>query len=474
MSKKRIVLIGYPAVYFLPFGRSMETHGFDVYWVCGLTSGGRYLERNGVAPDHVLDVNAGFRGADGISREERNRLSELESPAGPMINDLILMDRILRRKPAGYAHGYLAHLHSVIEPFLQRNRIELATSWRDTALQLLGMLICRKLEIPWIVPTRIRIPQEMYGFCSAHYTQSFIPLREVTSVDREWAEGFLRDFRARKHRPALKIAARTYWDVLCLLPTHMSAFWFELKRAPADYRNDCARYSVSRLIWMYLRRRINLALYKLLPPYAPIGRGPYCLYALHTQPESSIDVASSFFSDQIGLIRMIARSLPATSELYVKVHPTDVDGQPPAFYREIGQIPGVRILHYAHESRALVDGCQVVFALTGTIAYEAALLGKPVIVFARNFFNDLPNVRYCGTPEALPAVVRAAMQDVARDSEPEIVEVLARLKAWSFPGEVSRLHEKSSPLLRDSDLATLAEAYHTLHTRLRPVPRNEG
>ena len=466
MNSKRIVLIGYPAVYFLPFAKRLEADGFTAYWICGLTSDARYLQSHGFGADRVLDVNAGFCAFNRNSLEDRMKLAEIEPVDGPLINDLIIMDRILRKKPAEFAYRYLAHLQTVMEPFLASNRIELATSWRDTALQLLGMLICRKQGVPWVVPTRIRIPQEMYGFCSKHHTQSFIPLRDVTAADRKWADSFLREFRERKHRPAGKIATRSYRDVIRMIPVHVKAFWFECKRAPADRGNDFARYSIMSLLCMYIRRRVNLMLYKLLPPYAAIGEGPYCLYALHTQPESSIDVAGSFFSDQVGLIRLIARSLPANYQLYVKVHPTDVDGQTLAFYRKISEIPGVRLLDFAHDSHALVDGCKVIFALTGTIAYEAALLRKPVIVFAHNFFTNFPDIHYCGTPQMLSAVVQTAMKADKQDRDAEIIETLAVLRSKCFQGEVSRVHEKANPLLNELDLTTVCKAYHTLHERL--------
>lgn len=468
MISKRIVLIGYPAVYFLPFAKRLEADGFTVYWICGLTSDARYLHTHGFGTDRVLDVNAGFHASSRSNLEQRTKLAEIESAEGPLINDLIMMDRILSKKTGEFAYGYLAHLQTVIEPFLSKNRIELATSWRDTALQLLGMLICRKQGVPWVVPTRIRIPQEMYGFCSMHHTQSFIRLRDVTAADREWAASFLKEFRERKHQPALKKAARGYLDVIHMVPAHIKAFWFECKRAPADRGNDYARYSILRLLGMYIRRRVNLLFYKLLPPYAAIGQGPYCLYALHTQPESSIDVAGSFFSNQVALIRLIARSLPANYELYVKVHPTDVDGQTLAFYRRISKIPGVRLLDFAHDSRALVAGSKVIFALTGTIAYEAALLRKPVIVFAHNFFNDLPDVHYCGTPELLPSVIQSVMKGAKEGGEVDIVETLAGLRSMCFNGEVSRTYGSSSSSLKETDLVTVCKAYHIVFNLLKP------
>jgi len=95
---------------------------------------------------------------------------------------------------------------------------------------------------------------------------------------------------------------------------------------------DMAVYRRSRRSVLYLRRRFNMNVFKGFPPHSSVGEGPFCLYASHTQPESSIDVAGSYFADQIALINFISRSLPVSHELYVKIHPTDVDGKSFLFY----------------------------------------------------------------------------------------------------------------------------------------------
>ncbi len=465
MSEKRLVLIGYPAVYFVAFGRYLAECGFDVYWICGLASDARHLVRNGVHPSRVLDVNVGFRGNGEPSSEERSRLSEIETLDGPMINDLIMMDRILRKKSSQFAYRYLSHLQRAITHFLRCNRIVLATSWRDTALQLLGMMICRQVGIPWVVPTRIRIPQELYGFCTGHFTDTLLQLRETTDADIVWAEEFLAKFESRAVRPALKKATRTFADILFLLPSHARAFGYEFRRSFIDAGNDYARYTVPSLIGMYIRRRCRLARYKLSrPAVSEPPQAPFCLYALHTQPESSIDVQASFYSDQVAVVRLIARSLPVSYVLAVKVHPTDVDGKPIRYYRELSEIPGVVLLDYSVDSRLLIERAAVVFALTGTIAYEAALLRKPVIVFTRNFFNLLPTVHLSKEPMELPALVRRVISDVPsdRDNRKKIIRILAAWRASTYDGEVSRTYGASNERLRPSDLEQLRRAYSTL------------
>lgn len=467
MTVRRIALIGYPAEYFLPFATSLEQTGFEVFWVCALKADAKYLLRNGVSASRILDVNHKFQPGSRSLAECREGLAGFENDVDPRVNDIILMDRLICKKDWHFSIEYLHHVATVIASFLGSNGITLISSWRDTAIQLMAMLVARRLGIPFVIPTRIRIPQEVYGFCTAHHTESFLSLREPTVDDVAWAENFLGAFETRAILPGIKKSARSFFDVLRLIPSHLGAFFYELRRSFSDIGNDYTRYTLARLVARYIRRRVNLLLYKVVNPCEqdfPSDQ-KFCIYALHTQPESSIDVQGAYFSDQIELIRHIARSLPSSHMLYVKVHPTDVDGKSLSFYRRIKAIPSVVLADYSVDTRSLLNHASIVFSLTGTIAYEAGLIQKPVIVFAKNFFNNLPTVHLCDSPTTLPALVSKLLSgnDMPSDRRAQIISFLAKLRASCFDGEVSRSWIASSEGLSATDMCHLQVAYDKLH-----------
>jgi hypothetical protein len=471
MTNVRIALARFTPHYFLDFSRALERVGFEVFWINALRSDTDYLRKNELTKDRILDTSDFDPHAYDIA-ECRYRLRNIETTDGPMINDIILMDRILRNKDHEFSIKYLGHLEKVVSAFLVQNQITIVNSGRDTALQLITMLICRRLGIPWIVPTRARIPQEMFGFCQRHDTEKLIQIHELTPEDRLWAENFLSDFEKKSLRPALKTSARSFADVIRLLPIHVKVFFQELSRATVDMGNDYARYTILTLIRKYIRRRINMFRYKLLPPYSQVGDQMFCFYAMHTQPESSIDVVGSYFSDQVGLINWIARSLPASHELYVKVHPTDMDGKGPDYYRRITQIPGVRLISHSIDARELLRRCSLVFTLSGTIGYEAGLMGKPVITFARNFFNTLPTVHFCDSPTTLKNLVLQLLdKPIASNWREGVLEFLAKLKASCFKGEVNRTYGAQITPLSAEDLAILQQVYPVIYKRL--IIKNE-
>jgi hypothetical protein len=469
MNLKRIALIGYsPATYFQRFGQTLEDAGFEVYWV--------HITRS-AAIDHksiflipstkILDTTAHFY--PDLSDVERckKELAALECGAGPRINDIILMDRILRIKSNTFALCYLNHLQHILSKFFIENGIALASSGRDSALQMISMLVCKKLNILWVAPTRVRIPQEMYMFTTGHETSSILNIRVPTNEDRLWAEDFLEHFNSSPIKPALKLSARSVLDTIKLVPKHAKVFLSLIIASHKESGNDYSRYTISCIIMMYLKRRFNLIMFKLLRPFSSPGKQPFCLYALHTQPESSIDVAGSHFSDQIALITFISRALPVSHELYVKVHPTDVDGKSLFFYKKIARLPGVKLINYDVDSKKLVKKAAIIFTLTGTIGYEAGLMGKKVVTFAKNYYNSMPTIHYCDSPPKLSALIESLLE--ARPPEKlneSIIAFLANLKAQSFMGEFNRMFLSEQTKLTTNDLNTLVDAYNSVFDSL--------
>src|SRR5690606_10518871 len=104
---------------------------------------------------------------------------------------------------------------------------------------------------------------------------------------------------------------------------------------------------------------------------------PFVLYAMQIQPEASLDVMASWYANQVELVRALARGLPLTHDLYVKEHPAALGTRPVRHYRQIASIPGVRLIEPGTNSFCLLEHASAVISVTGTILYEAALLGVP-------------------------------------------------------------------------------------------------
>lgn len=148
----------------------------------------------------------------------------------------------------------------------------------------------------------------------------------------------------------------------------------------------------------------------LAPQYTTVAalRGTrYAFFPLHTEPEVSLLVYGRPYVNQIEIIRMLAMSLPVDMVLVVKEHPWMVGKRTLGAYRKMLDIPRVRIADPKLSARDLVAQADFVAVITGSVALEAAMLGKPVITFGDTAFNILPDeaVSHCRDPRQLPALM---------------------------------------------------------------------
>ena len=115
----------------------------------------------------------------------------------------------------------------------------------------------------------------------------------------------------------------------------------------------------------------------------PVEGEAYVYMPLHLIPESSVFVRASFYVDELNLIEQVSKSLPVGWKLYVKEHQAMLGERDPAFYKKAAEIANVRVvqINFYKDPKPWLVHAKGVVTITGTAAYEAALLGKRSIVF---------------------------------------------------------------------------------------------
>jgi hypothetical protein len=143
----------------------------------------------------------------------------------------------------------------------------------------------------------------------------------------------------------------------------------------------------------------------------------YVFFPLHTEPEVSLLVYGRPYVNQIEIIRMLAMNLPVDTVLVVKEHPWMVGKRSLDAYRKMLNIPRVRLADPRLEARTLIQQAALVAVVTGSVALEAAMLGKPVITFGDCPYNLLPRgmVRRCDDPRRLQSIIREVLAQHAPD-----------------------------------------------------------
>jgi len=209
----------------------------------------------------------------------------------------------------------------------------------------------------------------------------------------------------------------------------------------------------------------------LYDAYEPMAS--FAFFPLHFEPELSILLLAPFDTDQLAIIRRVARSLPVGMLLYVKEHPQMTPFRPRSFYREVKKIPNVRLLRPEIPSFEIVRNSSLVTVITGSAGWEATLLGKPVITFGEVFYNALSSVARSVIPQELPDLVR---QQIVRGgvAEEELQRFLSALFEDSAQCDLLYLWELEKD--REKKRAGLAEfaqlIYRKVHEDLSSAPRS--
>jgi hypothetical protein len=463
--KKRMAFVSSSFEYtrgILPFARRLEQHGYTVFWVSFRQYELNWLRQQGVDDDRILDTSGGVREGLYADAEIDERLARLENGRAPFVNDIILMDRLVKLKSARFARTYLAHIERLLTAFLVDNGITLVSAGRDTVLQISCAKICERLRIPSVVPTVTRIPDDRYGFCLGYMDDVFVRMAEVTDEHRRAAAELLRNFRAERPIPTTIILERKNNQFLRRIPKDIRLSLQAIRRGLADRDNDFTRYTFGQLLRMYLRRRFQAMHVRLAPMFEPTGSRPFVLYAYQMQPESSVDVLANVFSDQMALLTQIARAVPSTHDFYVKPHPDHVGGLSRSTLMKIKALPGVRLISPFVNSHDLMHRASLVVTPSGTMAFEAALHGRCSIVFSRPFFAALPAVHRSSSPEELPCLIRRLITDPPQLDDAEVEAFLARLQADTFAGRVT---DYFGPFV-EAEFESMIRSYDLLYDKL--------
>ena len=184
----------------------------------------------------------------------------------------------------------------------------------------------------------------------------------------------------------------------------------------------------------------------------------YAYFALHTEPEAYPMILASFYTDQIWLIKQVARSLPLTYKLYVKDHPCMVGYRPRWYYQELKKIPNVRLVNPSVSGLQLIQKSRLTLTITGTSGWEAILLKKPVIIFGNMYYDQLSGVKKCVAIQDLPFLIKAQLEHFFYNETEVLTFITAALQEsvdvdlvemWDVDGDSKpeKKREKLVPLI---------------------------
>ena len=265
------------------------------------------------------------------------------------------------------------------------------------------------------------------GYCLSEDYSSFTfaeqRFRELlagaSSPKSDAARSYITDYRKRPHtyhyvmesykRSGSRAAAFAWLAPMRLMRSVSWNLRYIVSYAREGSHDYSDRPALGFLIDTFRRKfRLVRGFNDLYDRYDP--REEFAYFPLHLEPEMSLLLLAPRWTDQLNVIKQVAESLPLSFRLYVKEHPAMVGFRTRAYYRELKKIPNVRLIHPNHDSHAIIQDARLIATITGTVGWEAALLGKPVITFGNVYYNALPTVQKCERIDDLALLVKEQLE----------------------------------------------------------------
>ncbi|HEY0941089.1 MAG TPA: DUF354 domain-containing protein [Steroidobacter sp.] len=343
-------------------------------------------------------------------------LASLERPDIPTIHNMILGDRVVSKIDGRDALRYATFLVRRLIELYRRISPDVIIGAFDALHGGLALAAARHLNIPWFALNFSVIPPGLACFCDRMSPAARVSLTGPASGElREIAEGALRKFETRDIQAHAFIAPQvsSLPRRLSRLPARFSALTRTIRNARDREYVQFTQKRVEHDVWAALehKRRAAAARRALSEAHtlAQVPDTPYVLFGLHLQPESSIDVWAPFFSNQIWVIELLARSIPPSHKLLVKIHKSDVANYSREQLERMQSFPGVELVRPFADTRSFIERADLVVSIQGTMGLEAALLGKPVIMLGDSPVSVFPSASPVGEIVELPMLVRSKL-----------------------------------------------------------------
>lgn len=161
---------------------------------------------------------------------------------------------------------------------------------------------------------------------------------------------------------------------------------------------------------------------------------PFIYFPMAVDLERNLLINAPLYTNQIEIIRSIAKSLPMGFHLYVKENPSQIsrEWRPISEYKEILSIPNVTLIHPSVSAQKLLQKCSLVVTIAGSSGFESAFYGKPAIVFANVGYSILPSIKKVTDIEQLSHMIEASLQEQVNPADVEKYLILLEKHLVNF------------------------------------------
>jgi len=360
----------YKTWLFHAVAQKLQKEGVEVCWIVSKQDQYDFLKKH-YNSEKILYINRSF------INKPNSMVDDFR------LNELLFGDRVLKHE-LNNGLKFLTNIQKPIYDLLAKNEARFIIGEITWAHELLLQRMAKKrteLNCRYLQCSDIRIPNSRFGFFvyeNEYLMMEFDQQTDNTEIKIEKPKylGLIDDMLKKN----LSLAGR--WNRLMRFFTGQNIE----KNDPNVVTNALTRFRIAST------EEINkTAYYSCIRtvPLEEIEKEKFIFFGFHKQPENSIDVHGRYYEDQSMVVTNLWRLLPAGWKLVLKEHTNAVGDRSYRFYKNLLKYPNIILANEKINSKLLIERSQLVATVSGTMAYEAALMKKPSITFARVFFNRI-------------------------------------------------------------------------------------
>ena len=387
-------------------------------------------------------------------------LASLESVGVPTMRSIIRGDRVLRNRCPTEALAYVTLLARRLNDAFDEAKPDVILGSFDSAHSALGLAIAKTRGIPWVAMAFPVMPDDLTGFCIGLTPNTLLPIaRPIEEQLRGYAKTLVENIRSRNQKV---VAYRAPVSITQWIRQYLLHFKNLVRRTQeaAGLGIDKFTYpTIGERLYDIARRSFN----RLRLPTGNMLSSPpeecFIFYPFHMAPESMLDTWAPFYQNQLAFAAQLSLAIPADMVFVIKLHFSDPDNYSRQQLLELMKLPRLRIAHPGALGRDFIEKAALVVGIQGTACLEAALLGKPVLLFGDSPYEYFPRTERAKRPDELYQQIRR-MLDAPPSSEEEIVEAFAAYMARYMPG---RINDWGRPIEED-EFERLSDCFRALRS----------
>jgi len=403
---------------FYEVSRGLKDIGHDIYWITTDNRWTNWLLGKGVSNGDILRLiydKSDFL-ASTIKESVIGEIVKSEENADLTINQILMMDQFIKYKNMPDIMEYIYLYYHDIKKFLIEKQATHFFAEPTNSNEIISYMICKELGIKFAVPRPTRYPLKRMFFTDSYRDYKY-HLRHDSDQGDVTGHELIKRCEETMPTPEYlaKFSKRSIIDYKKIMQSIRNRFIHK----KVFRQKNLTHHDIGGRIKLQFNGIINAFFMKYIMKYEKLEdiHEKIAYFPMHVQPESSIDVMGSYFSEQLKLIKDIRRALPADTTLIIKEHPNFLDMNNYGFYQQMKRIPNVKFIKYDSSTFNVLQRTDIVFTVSGTTAYQAGLQGIPAITFSPMFFEGLSSVHSCTNICKLRALVYKLITNFTRDYE---------------------------------------------------------